>query len=70
MRSSRKFEDGSEYPVDDIIDSRHYYGRLQYKIKWEGIDRDDAWYFADAGEFANAKDVVEEFHRRYPKAPR
>ena len=65
-----EFDDGSEYPVDDILDSRRYYGRLQYKIKWQGIDRDDIWYYADAGEFDNAKDVVDEFHRRYPKAPR
>ena len=65
-----EFDEGDEYPVDEVIGSRRYHGRLQYKIKWQGVDRDDTWYYADAGEFDNAKDVVEEFHRRHPRAPR
>jgi hypothetical protein len=59
-----------EYEVDDILDSRRRYGRLQYKVKWHGLDRDDEWYFADQGEFESSQDVVDEYHRRYPKKPR
>ena len=65
-----ELDGGDEYAVDDILESRRYRGRLQYKVKWEDVDRDDTWYYADAGQFANAKDVLEEFHRRHPGAPR
>ena len=54
------------YEVDDIIESRKYYGRLQYKVKWSDIDNDDNWYYADAGEFDNAPDIVHEFFKKYP----
>ena len=64
------FKRGDEWDVDDVIDSRRYRNRLQYKVKWSGEERDDHWYYADAGEFDNAKEIVEEFHRRYPKAIR
>ena len=64
------FPKGDEYEVDDILGSRRYYGKLQYKVKWSNVDRDDVWYYADAGQFDNAKGVVEEWHRRHPKEPR
>ena len=65
-----EFPGGDEYEVDDILASRRYHKRLQYKVKWNNVDRDDTWYWADAGQFDNAKDIVEEFHRRYPRAAR
>ena len=46
-----------EYKVDDILDSRRRYGRLQYKVKWHGLNRDDKWYFANQGEFKSSQDV-------------
>ena len=62
--------DGKDtYEVDDILDSRIYYGRLQYKVKWSGVDRDDHWYYTDRDEFGASQEVVDEFHRRYPKKP-
>ena len=63
-------ENGDEYTVDDILDSRKYRGRLQYKVKWNNLDRDDQWYYADKDEFANSQEVVNEFHRQYPEKPR
>ena len=62
--------EGDEFDVDDILGSRRYYGRLQYQVKWTGVPRDDEWYYADQGEFNNAQEVIHEYHRRYPKAPR
>lgn len=64
------FRRGDEWDVDDIIASRRYKGRLQYQVKWTDEEDDDAWYYADQGEFDSAKDVVEEFHRRNPRAAR
>ena len=64
-------EDEEEHwVVDDILDSRRYRGRLQYKVKWHGFDRDDEWYYADKGEFDGSADVLAEFHRNYPNKPR
>ena len=62
-------DDENEFIVDDILSSRREprTRRLQFKVKWQGYDRDDEWYYADAGEFDNAKDVVEEFYKRYPR---
>lgn len=40
-----------EWELDDILASRRYYGRLQYKCKWHGFERDDEWYYADGENF-------------------
>lgn len=61
-----------EFGIDDILDSRKHYRRLQYKAKWTGYPagapENDVWY--DASNFDNAKEVVEDFHSRYPHKPR
>jgi hypothetical protein len=65
-------DDEDEWEVDDILDSR-LFGRgkrLQYKVKWKGIDQDLDWYNADGGEFDNCQDLVDDFHRRYPTKPK
>lgn len=59
-----------EWVVDDILKSKKPYGHLQYQVKWEGVDKDLTWYDAGDGEFDNAKDVVDDFHKRYPLMPR
>ena len=59
-------EEDEQWLVDDILDSRRYRGRLQYKVKWYGLDRDDEWYYADKGEFDGSQKVLDEFHKRYP----
>ena len=62
--------DGTEeWPVDDILDSRRHYGRLQYRVNWAGFEDDGEWYNADDGEFEHAADVVEEFHKAHPLKP-
>ena len=63
-------EDEEHWEVDDILDSRRYRGRLQYKVKWTGLDRDDEWYYADKDEFEGSEKVLKEFHKRYPNKPR
>ena len=63
-------DDEEAWNVDDILDSRHHYGRLQYKVKWHGLDRDNEWYYADKDEFKHSQEVVDEFHKRYPEKPK
>lgn len=62
--------EGDEWDLDDIENSRWYYGRLQYRCKWTGQkQRDMDWYYADSGEFKNAPDIVNDYHSRYINAP-
>ena len=52
--------------IEDILKSKKPHGRLIYQVKWEGFDKDLTWYNADSGEFDNAQNIVDNFHRRHP----
>ncbi len=56
-----------EYEVEEIVDSQIIKGKLNYRAKWRGHDPDPTWYLAE--NFNNSQDLVEDFHRRYPKKP-
>ncbi len=62
--------DEDEWEIDDILDSRRYRRRLQYRVKWNGYDNDLNWYNADGDEFMNAQEVVDDFHIQYSNKPR
>ncbi len=59
-------ENEEHWEVDDILNFRRYRERLQYKVKWIEVDRDDEWYYADKGKFDGSKEVLNEFHKLYP----
>ncbi len=63
-------DDDEHWEIDDILDFRRYRGRIQYKVKWKGLDRDNEWYYADKGEFDGSEEVLNEFHALYPRKPR
>ena len=67
QKSSRSIivDDEKAWNVDDILNSRHHYSRLQYKVKWHEVNRDNEWYYADKNEFKHSQKVVDEFHKRY-----
>jgi len=58
-----------EYELEQIIDSRRHYGKLQYRAKWTGYppEHDKVWYPYD--DFENARIAKQQFHRKYPKKP-
>ncbi len=58
-------ENEEHWEVDDILNFRRYRERLQYKIKWIKVDRDDEWYYADKGKFNDSKKVLNKFHKLY-----
>ena len=63
-------EDGviGEYDVEEIVNSRIYWRKLQYEVKWEGWDEGHlSWEPAE--NVANARELVEEFHAKNPDAP-
>ncbi len=57
--------DEDEWKIDDILNSRWYQRRLQYKVKWNDYDNDLNWYNADDDEFMNAQKIVDDFHIWY-----
>jgi len=64
-----QIEGEDEYELDEIIDSRLHYNKLQYRAKWKGYspEHDKVWYPAE--NFNNAEYTVQRFHQRYPRKP-
>lgn len=61
-------EGDEHYIVQQILDSRRFRNRLQYKVRWEGYDEsEDSWLYA---EDVFSPDLVAEFHQLHPQAPR
>ncbi len=58
-------ENEKHWKVDDILNFRQYREKLQYKIKWIEINRDDEWYYVNKEEFNDLKKVLNEFHKLY-----
>jgi len=65
-----QIEGEDEYELDEIIDSRLHYNKLQYRAKWKGYspEHDKVWYPAE--NFNHAERSIERFHQRYPGKPR
>ncbi len=61
--SSIVVNDEEKYEIDDILDSRYHYEKLQYRIAWTEHSFDRAWYSAE--NFDHVKDIKNDYHRRY-----
>ncbi|GLB45777.1 putative retrotransposable element tf2 155 kda protein type 1-like [Lyophyllum shimeji] len=62
-------DDEEWFDVEDILDSRFFRRKLQYKVKWKGYGYEDtSWEPVE--NIARARDLVREFHRRHPNAPK
>jgi len=57
-----------ECEVEEVLDSRWYRRRFQFLIKWKGFSREhNSW---EAASNVKALDLVAEYYRRHPAAPR
>ena len=61
--SSIVINDEKKWKVNDILDVRKYYRRVQFFVKWKKHDENKTWY--DSKRFRNAFDIVKEFYDRY-----
>jgi hypothetical protein len=64
--------DEEHFKVDEILDARRYYRKVQFKAKWKGYPighpENDVWYYAD--DFVNAREIFDDFYSRNPTKPR
>jgi len=63
-------DDNEHWKIDDILNFRCYWGRIQYKVKWKDLDRDNEWYYVNKDEFNDFKKVLNEFHVLYSRKSR
>ena len=65
-----QIEGEDEHELDEIINSRLHYNKLQYRAKWKGYrpEEDKVWYPAE--NFNNAAGSVRSFRGRYPDKAR
>jgi hypothetical protein len=56
-------DEKEKYEIDDILDSRYHYEKLQYRVIWIDHFSDRAWYSAE--NFEHSAEVVDDYHRRY-----
>ncbi|GAA5914826.1 hypothetical protein JCM5296_004024 [Sporobolomyces johnsonii] len=55
-----------EDEVDEVVDSQTYHSHLRYLVRFKGI-RTPRWILAENME--NTRDVVSDFHKRFPTKP-
>ncbi|PRP82736.1 retrotransposable element protein [Planoprotostelium fungivorum] len=61
--------DGNEYEVSRVLDSRMHRNKLQYRLRWKNRSTaEDVW--EDAAKAKQmAGDLIDEYHRKYPRRP-
>ena len=59
-------EGNEEWEVEEVVDSRFRYRKLQYKVKWKGDDK-TTWQPTD--DLEHVPDLVHTFHQKYPNKP-
>jgi hypothetical protein len=57
-------DEEEEYAVNDILNSKYHYEKLQYKTAWTNHFSDKARYSAE--NFQNhSKEILNDYHQRY-----
>ncbi len=63
-------ENDEHWKIDDILNFRCYQDRIQYKVKWKNLDRNDEWYYVDKEKFNDSEKVLNEFYKLYSSKSR
>ena len=56
------------YEVEEIINSRMWRRTLQFLVRWKGYGHEENSWLSDKD--IDAPDLIEEFYRAHPNAPR
>jgi predicted metal-dependent hydrolase len=62
--SSIVIEKKKEYEINNILNSRYHYEKLQYKVEWIDHSSNKAWYFAKIFQ-KHSKEILNDYHQRY-----
>jgi hypothetical protein len=57
-------DEEKEYEMNDILNSRYHYEKLQYKVVWTDHSSDRAWYSAENFQ-KHSKEILIDYHQRY-----
>jgi hypothetical protein len=64
-----KIEGHNEFEVEKVSDSRVYYRKFQYLVKWLGYDHlHNSW--EPVSNVSNSKELIHKFHKDHPDAPK
>ncbi len=58
-------EDDEHWKINNILNFRRYQERIQYKVKWTNLDKDNEWYYVDKEKFDDSEKVLNEFYKLY-----
>jgi len=58
-----------EYEVEEVMDSRLKHGKLEFLVKWSGYT-DDYNTWKPEANCVNSRDIIKEFYKSNPSAPR
>ena len=58
LSGSIVINDEDKWKIDNILNFRRYWRRLQYRVKWNDYDNDLNWYNADDDKFMNAQKML------------
>jgi hypothetical protein len=53
-----------KYEINDILNNRYHYEKLQYKIVWTDHSSDRIWYFAENFQ-KHLKEILIDYHQKY-----
>jgi hypothetical protein len=56
------------YEVEEVINSRFWYRKLQYLVKWKGYGHEENTWLAERD--IDAPELIADFYRTHPNAPR
>ena len=59
--------DEQEWELEEVLASRIYRRRLQYRVKWLGYDDDSTWYYAR--NFKGSPHRLRDYHKAHPDQP-
>jgi hypothetical protein len=57
-------DDEEKFEMNDILNSKYHYEKLQYKVAWTDHSSDRAWYSAKNFQ-DHSKEILNDYHQRY-----
>jgi hypothetical protein len=61
--SSIIVDEEKKYEINDVLNNRYHYNKLQYKISWTEHSSNEIWYSAE--NFEHSKEIMIDYHIRY-----